>query len=173
MRFAAVVAGVMAALAAVGYFAAGDVVGRVSVKPGESGNWSAVLGSILGTNSLAALGLVAGVVTCGLTTVGSAFVLSIYFGTVVRVGVETLPGNPAIALAFCPIEFAAMVCATVAGLMPVSAVVRRVRAGDPFRVALTSYLPGVRSAVPWILLCFLLLLVAAALETATGAKLPH
>jgi uncharacterized membrane protein SpoIIM required for sporulation len=135
----------------------------------------ATFAEILLRNTAAAAGLVTGVLTAGVTTLGMAIVVSLYFGIVVRAGYDVMGTGEAwaIMVPFAPVELLGIAVATVAGVLPVTRAARAAaHAGfRPSAIAI-AYLQGVRDAWWWVALAGALLVLAAALETVVGVPRP-
>jgi uncharacterized membrane protein SpoIIM required for sporulation len=160
--------------------AVGALTGGLPVESNSAGAVSAdrslgTFAEILLRNSAAAAGLVTGVITAGLTTLGMALVVSLYFGIVVRAGYDAMGAGEASAIMvpFAPLELLAIAAATVAGVLPVTRAARAAaeRGLRPSAMAV-AYLRGVRDAWWWVALAGVLLVLAAALETAAGVPRP-
>jgi hypothetical protein len=152
--------------------AVGALTGGLPVQSNAAGTASAdrsldTFAVILLRNIAAAAGLVTGVLTAGITTLGMAVVVSLYFGVVVRAGYDVMgPGEAwAIMVPFAPVELLGIAVATVAGVLPVTRAARAAaHAGFRPSAIAVAYLQGVRDAWWWVL--------AAALETVVGVPRP-
>jgi uncharacterized membrane protein SpoIIM required for sporulation len=130
---------------------------------------------ILLRNTAAAAGLVTGVLTAGVTTLGMAVVVSLYFGIVVRAGFDVMGTGEAWAMMvpFAPVELLGIAVATVAGVLPLTRAARAIaHAGLRPSAIAVAYLQGVRDAWWWVALAGALLVLAAALETVVGVPRP-
>ena len=160
--------------------ATGALVGGLPVEHSAAGAADAdrsfgTFVEILLRNGAAAAGLVTGVLTAGVTTVGMAIVVSLYFGIVVRAGHDAMGTGEAwsILAPFAPVELLAIAAATVAGLLPVTRAVRAAAHGGLRPTAMAvAYLQGIRDAWWWVAVAGVLLVLAAALETLTGVPRP-
>lgn len=128
---------------------------------------------ILTTNAAVALGLIAGVVTLGTASLIGSFVVGTYTGAVwhacwYATGFSSTLSRLAPFFAF---ELAGLFCATVAGLLPITAVFaghRRSAADGRSRAWARNYLDGMGYAARWLLPVVVLLPIAAFLEILQG-----
>lgn len=130
-------------------------------------------GAILSTNASVALGLVAGVVTLGTASVVGGFVVATYTGAVWHAcwAVTGLAATAQRLLPFFAFELAALFCATVSGLLPLTTALAGRPAAAPttgWRGAVSCYLAGLAPTLPWLAATALGLVVAASLEILQG-----
>lgn len=135
--------------------------------------WSEVVPIAL-TNLAAALGLMSGAVTAGLSTLGCSLVVALYAGGVVSAATRVWGAAGAVEglLPFAALELGGLLCAAVAGLLPVVHAARSGWAGGRVVPELAAtgrgYLTGLHLSFPWCAASITLVVGGALLEVVGG-----
>ncbi|UBH25112.1 hypothetical protein KW076_02660 [Micrococcus porci] len=162
LALAAVLAALLAlAGAAVGHSAAGSLPAGLLGGPHTSdADWT--LTGILGRNLGAALLVFGGVVTGGALTAVTLPLVGVWVGATLRLALDAAGWEGAVGatVLYAPLEFAGVLLAAVAGLVPLAAALLRPRDADVVPGPLSRYLGALPSAC-LLIGCALLLITAA------------
>lgn len=158
---------VFAACVVLGLFAGSETSLQVDRGARMSSDFS-LLFPILASNFGAALMLFSGVITLGVLPVLGTIVIGLYAGTVMGASVFTLGvGEAAVRfLPFVLLELVGICMTATAGLLPGAAAVRSSSRG--FKTAFLAYLNAFASALRWLAIGGVLLLVGAVIEVLGG-----
>jgi len=159
-------------------FVTGIVVGWASLSDSHvlgSGDWvtakqsasADVLLHILGRNLSVLLLMFSGACTLGFSTVLGLGLLSTYVGATFGVAAANVGVADALSsvMLYAPVEFAGLLLAATAGLMPVTALVRAAFAESSRIRPVASYVAALRPALLYLCYSLVLIAVSGGIET--------